>query len=126
LCATPPIRVSRVSKFRMSFPKSEDDLRKIVEEISQQEEEEYEHHHHHHEHLDELVIAVNALIDAVNTLSEKISRLENRVRSLEKQSLAVAKLQGLALKLQISGGDVKKEEILSELTKIIEEIEKKG
>lgn len=112
-----------MSKFRLNIPKSEEDLKELIEEISEAHEHE---HHHHHEHAEnEVVIAINVLIDAVNDLASRLERLDKRIRSLEKQTLAIGKLQSLALKLLLMEQSVDKEKVIAELKNIIEELEKK-
>lgn len=114
---------SRLSKFRMNIPKTEEDLKELMKELS--EEHHHDHHHHHGHFEEEIIVAINALIDAVNDLSGKIQNLEKRLRALEKQTLTLGKLHSLSLKIQFMEEPSDKEKIFNELSNILNELEKR-
>ena len=86
-------------RMRMTLPKKEEDLQKVVEEVMETHHEhhhEHEHHHHHHaEGLDEILHTIDVLMDTMNTritdLEEKTEKLRDEVITLYKVFAAVVK-----------------------------------
>ncbi|MEB3757538.1 MAG: hypothetical protein GSR76_01620, partial [Desulfurococcales archaeon] len=64
-------------KKRMTLPKKQQDIEKVVQEIEEREGGEHHHHHHSHGDLDEIIAIVELLIDSLNV---KMKELEDRVR----------------------------------------------
>ncbi len=71
-------------KLRLSMPKKEEDLQKVVEEVYQEHPEMLEEEHHHH-HDDEILMVLQSLIDAINHLTVHIASLDRRVEDMEKK-----------------------------------------
>lgn len=78
-------------RMRMTLPKKEEDLQKVVEEVQETHDH---HHHHHHEHvegLDEILHTIDVLMDVMNT---RISDLEEKVEFLRDELLNLYRLFG--------------------------------
>ena len=75
-------------RMRMTLPKKEDDLQKVVEEVAEAQHDHEHHHHHHHgvKGIEEILHTVDVLMDTMNTrisdLEEKTSKLQNEVANL--------------------------------------------
>ncbi len=84
-------------KVRMTLPKKEDDIQRVVEEVQErhhehhhehghEHEHEHEHHHHHHLDIDEFIAAVEVVLDSLNTrlkqVEDQLARLTRDVKDL--------------------------------------------
>ncbi len=80
-------------KSRMTLPKKEDDIQRVVEEVQERLHEhhhehghEHEHEHHHHLDVDEFIAAVEVVLDSLNTrlrqVEDQLSRLARDVKDL--------------------------------------------
>ncbi len=71
-------------RMRMTLPKKEEDLQKVVEEVMETHQEEHHHHHHHHhaEGLDEILHTIDVLMDTMNT---RISDLEEKTEKIREE-----------------------------------------
>ncbi len=80
-------------KVRMTLPKKEDDIQKVVEEVQgrhhehgHEHEHEHEHHHHHHLDIDEFIAAVEVVLDSLNTrlkqVEDQLARLTRDLKDL--------------------------------------------
>lgn len=68
-------------RMRMTLPKKEEDLQKVVEEVMETHQEEH-HHHHHAEGLDEILHTIDVLMDTMNT---RISDLEEKTEKIREE-----------------------------------------
>ena len=76
-------------RMRMTLPKKEEDLQKVVEEVMELHPEMAHEHEHAHAHdVDELMHTIDVLMDTVNTrltdLEEKVDKLYEEVVTLYK------------------------------------------
>lgn len=69
-------------RMRMTLPKKEEDLQKVVEEVMETHHEEHHHHHHHAEGLDEILHTIDVLMDTMNT---RISDLEEKSEKIREE-----------------------------------------
>ena len=80
-------------RMRMTLPKKEEDLQKVVEEVMESQHEHHHHHHHHAEGLDEILHTLDVLMDTMNTrlsdLEEKTEILRGEIVNLYKLFAAV-------------------------------------
>lgn len=105
-------------RMRMTLPKKEDDLQKVVEEVAEAQHD-YEHHHHHHgvEGIEEILHTVDVLMDTMNTrisdLEEKTGKLRSEVENLYR--LFAALVEALA-----AGNEEQKRKALERAMNILE------
>ena len=77
-------------RMRMTLPKKEKDLQKVVEEVMEREEHHAHHHHHHHvEGLDEVLHTIDVLMDTMNT---RITDVEEKMEVLRAEIVSLYKL----------------------------------
>jgi len=108
-------------RMRMTLPKKESDLEKVVEEVMETHPElEHEHHHHHHEDLDELLHVIDTLMDIMNT---RLRDLEERCGSLAEDVKTLYKLMGALFTAIYAKSEEEKMGALKEAVKVLE---KKG
>lgn len=103
---------------RMSIPKSESDLDKLVQEV---ESREGEHPHEGAEHEEELVDTTSLLAEAVHMLSHfegHLSELASSVRGLNERLQNIERLLGVLAKVLLLQ-NIKERELRD---KLIEEI----
>jgi hypothetical protein len=79
-------------RMRMTLPKKEEDLQKVVEEVEEIHGHEHHHHHHEVEGLDEILHTIDVLMDTMNT---RLSDLEEKVDKLREEVVNLYKLFGL-------------------------------
>ncbi|AEM38728.1 hypothetical protein Pyrfu_0859 [Pyrolobus fumarii 1A] len=112
-------------KMRMTLPKKESDLEKVVEEVMElhpemAHEHEHEHHHHHHHHhhdIDELLHVVDTLIDIMNS---RVHNLEERCSLIVEDVKLLYKLVGTLFAAIYARSEEEKRKALEEAIKILE------
>jgi hypothetical protein len=104
-------------KMRMTLPKKEQDLEKVVEEVQSVEHEHHHHHHHHEEGLDELLHTIDVLLDTMNS---RITDLEEKMELLRNEIKTIYKLLSLAVKGIVAESSTEKEKILNEMVSLLE------
>lgn len=104
-------------KMRMTLPKKEQDLEKVVKEVQSVEHEHHHHHHHHEEGLDELLHTIDVLLDTMNS---RITDLEEKMEFLRDEVKLVYKLLSLAVKGIVAESSTEKEKILNEMVALLE------
>ncbi len=105
-------------RMRMTLPKKEEDLQKVVEEVMEQQAHEHHHHHHHHvEGLDEILHTIDVLIDTMNT---RITDVEEKVEKLREEVINLYRLFAQVVKVVASETVEEKRTALAEARKLIE------
>jgi septation ring formation regulator EzrA len=106
-------------RMRMTLPKKEEDLQKVVEEVMETHEHDHHHHHHHHhvEGLDEILHTIDVLMDTMNT---RISDLEEKSEKLKEEIVNLYMLFAELVKAIAAKSDEEKARALSNARKIIE------
>ncbi|MCI4397153.1 MAG: hypothetical protein GU347_04040 [Desulfurococcales archaeon] len=77
-----------MGKMRLTIPKKEEDMEKIVQEVMESHPEmaeEHEHSHNHEHEEGDIVDALNAIADAINHLAIHIENVEKRLDSIERE-----------------------------------------
>ena len=118
-----------MGKLRLTLPKKEEDIEKVMEEVYEthpEMREEHEHHHHHHHHEDELIIVLNSIVDGLNHFNTHLKNLESRMSFLEKAISYMARMNALLYKALLYGDQEDKREILKKIQDILMELEKQG
>ncbi len=103
-------------RMRMTLPKKEEDLQKVVEEV---EETHHAHHHHHHEHvegLDEVLHTIDVLMDVMNT---RITDLEEKAEFLREEIINLYKLFGAVIEALASPDEKRRELALNKAYEIL-------
>jgi len=109
-------------KLRMTMPKKEEDIEKVMEEVMEthpEMAEEHHHHHHHHHHEEELLIVLNSLVDGVNHFNTRLKSLEERVSRIEKDLSLMVQLNAIFYKAMISQDPKLREEVLKKMEDIL-------
>lgn len=109
-------------RMRMTLPKKEEDLQKVVEEV---EEIHHDHHHHHHEHvegLDEILHTIDVLMDVMNT---RITDLEEKVEFLRDEIINLYKLFGAIVEAIASQNEEERKAAISKAYEILSKSLKK-
>ncbi len=104
-------------RMRMTLPKKEEDLQKVVEEVMEQQAHEHHHHHHHAEGLDEILHTIDVLIDTMNT---RITDVEEKVEKLREEVINLYRLFAQVVKAIASETVEEKRAALVEARKLIE------
>ena len=106
-------------RMRMTLPKKEEDLQKVVEEVMETHEHEHHHHHHHHhvEGLDEILHTIDVLMDTMNT---RISDLEEKSEKLREEIVNLYLLFGEIVKALAATSEDEKIKALQRAREIIE------
>ncbi|ABM81102.1 hypothetical protein [Hyperthermus butylicus] len=103
-------------RMRMTLPKKEEDLQKVVEEVS----ELHNHHHHHHHHeiegLDEILHTIDVLMDTMNT---RLSDLEEKIGKLREEIINLYKLFGLLVEAMAAEDDSHRKQVLTKAVEIL-------
>ncbi|PMB75631.1 MAG: hypothetical protein C0177_05600, partial [Fervidicoccus fontis] len=76
--------IIKMGKLRMTMPKNEQDIQKVVDEVMSTHPE-MAHEHHHEEEGEELVEYMQAIAHALEHLEEHIVRIEEKLALLEKK-----------------------------------------
>jgi predicted nuclease with TOPRIM domain len=71
-----------MAKLRMTMPKKEEDLEKVVEEVYREHPEMLEEEHHHD---DEILMVLQTLVESINHLTLHIANLDKRTAKLEEK-----------------------------------------
>ena len=79
-------------RMRMTLPKKEEDLQKVVEEVMETQHEHHHHHHHAVEGIDEILHTIDVLMDTMNT---RVVDVEERTEILHKEVITLYKLFSL-------------------------------
>ena len=104
-------------KRRMTLPKKESDLEKVVEEVMETHPElAHEHEHHHHHELDELMHVVDTLLDIMNS---RLRGVEERCASLAEDVKRLYKLVGLMFEAVYAKSDEEKRRVLEEALAVL-------
>ncbi len=109
-------------RMRMTLPKKEEDLQKVVEEVMETHHEhghEHEHHHHHHaEGLDEILHTIDVLMDTMNS---RIADLEEKSEKLREEVVTLYKLFAAVVRALAAESDVERKTALLEAKKLLEQ-----
>ena len=103
-------------KKRMTLPKKQQDIEKVVQEIEEREGGEH-HHHHSHGDIDEIIAIVELLIDSLNV---KMKELDDKVRLQSNEITRLYRILALILKYLASDSESEKKEIIRNATKLLE------
>jgi hypothetical protein len=104
-------------RMRMTLPKKEEDLQKVVEEVMETHHEHEHHHHHHHaEGLDEILHTIDVLIDTMNS---RISELEEKSEKLREEVVNLYLLFGEVVKVLAAKNEEEKLAALRRAKEII-------
>lgn len=116
-------------KLRMTMPKKEEDIEKVMEEVMESHpdmmEDHHHHHHHHHHHDDELIIVLNSIVDGMNHFNTHLKSLDERVAQLEKGLTFMARINAIVYKALLQDSPSAKRKALEELEKLLDEFSKK-
>ncbi len=104
-------------KKRMTLPKKQQDIEKVVQEIEEREGGEHHHHHHSHGDLDEIIAIVELLIDSLNV---KMKELEDRVRLQSNEITRLYRVLALILRYLATDNESEKREIIRNAEKLLE------
>ena len=109
-------------RMRMTLPKKEEDLQKVVEEVMETHHEhghEHEHHHHHHaEGLDEILHTIDVLMDTMNS---RIADLEEKSEKLREEVVTLYKLFAAVVRALAAESDAERKTALLEAKKLLEQ-----
>lgn len=106
-------------RMRMTLPKKEEDLQKVVEEVMESQHEHHHHHHHHHsEGLDEILHTIDVLMDTMNT---RITDLEEKTEILRGEITRLYKLFAAVVEALASDSEEGRARALEEARKILAE-----
>ena len=106
---------------RMTLPKKEKDLEKVVEEVMETHPEmahEHEHHHHHELGLDELLGAIEVVLDSLST---RLKRLEDRVKDLTEDVKTLYLLNAKLYEAYLSEDPERRKRAVAEAAAMLEE-----
>jgi len=106
-------------RMRMTLPKKEEDLQKVVEEVMESHEHEHHHHHHHHhaEGLDEILHTIDVLMDTMNT---RLSDLEEKSEKLREEIINLYMVFSELVRAVAAQEEKEKAEALAKARSIIE------
>jgi len=105
---------------RMTLPKKEEDLQKVVEEVMESHGHDHDHHHHHHHHggeLDEILRTIDVLIDTMNT---RVTDLEEKFEKIREEIINLYLLFGEIVKAMAARTEDEKAAALRRAREIIE------
>ena len=106
-------------RMRMTLPKKEEDLQKVVEEVMEAQHEHHHHHHHHHaEGLDEILHTIDVLMDTMNS---RITDLEEKTEILRGEITRLYKLFAAIVEALASNTEEERVKALEEARKILME-----
>ncbi len=115
-----PEEKKKKKRMRMTLPKKESDLEKVVEEVMELHPEmAHEHGHHHHHEMDELLHVVDTLVDIMNS---RLRDVEERCDSLAQDVKTLYKLMGALFTAVYAKSEEEKRKALEEAVKIIEAV----
>ena len=105
-------------KMRMTLPKKEKDIEKVVEEVQELHPElAHEHEHAHVHELDELLHVIDVLMDTVNT---RLSDLEEKTEKLRSEITDLYRLLAVVMKALVVDDANERVKILGEALNILE------
>ena len=104
-------------KKRMTLPKKQQDIEKVVQEIEEREGGGHHHHHHSHGDLDEIIAIVELLIDSLNV---KMKELEDRVKLQSNEITRLYRVLALILRYLATDSESDKREIIRNAEKLLE------
>ena len=104
-------------KKRMTLPKKQQDIEKVVQEIEEREGGGHHHHHHSHGDLDEIIAIVELLIDSLNV---KMKELEDRVKLQSNEITRLYRVLALILRYLATDSESEKREIIRNAEKLLE------
>jgi len=103
-------------RMRMTLPKKEEDLQKVVEEVEELHVHEHHHHHHEVEGLDEILHTIDVLMDTMNT---RLSDLEEKVDKLREEIVNLYKLFGLLAEAIIVEDAEQRRQVIAKAVEIL-------
>ena len=100
-------------RMRMTLPKKEEDIQKVVEEVS-----ELHNHHHHHgvDGFDEILHTIDVLMDTMNT---RLSDLEEKIDKLREEVINLYKLFGLIVEAIMVEDASQRKQVLTKAIEIL-------
>ncbi|HIC99341.1 MAG TPA: hypothetical protein EYP08_06870 [Pyrodictiaceae archaeon] len=104
-------------KMRLTLPKREEDIEKIVNEVMERYPEMAQAHHHEH-NIQDLIQTVDVLFDVTHT---RLSYVENDVKSLAKHTALLYKLILLLAKGLMLDNYEERKKIIEEAIGLLEE-----
>ncbi len=105
-------------RMRMTLPKKEEDLQKVVEEVMETQHDHHHHHHHHAESLDDILHTIDVLMDTMNT---RLVDLEEKTELIRKEIVNLYKLFGLVVEALVADNQNAKLKAIAEAKRILEE-----
>jgi len=108
-------------RMRMTLPKKEEDLQKVVEEVMETHHEhghEHHHHHHHAEGLDEILHTIDVLMDTMNS---RIADLEEKSEKIREELVTLYKLFAAVVRAVAAESEEEKKAALLEAKKLLEQ-----
>ncbi|MCE4615340.1 MAG: hypothetical protein F7B60_07430 [Desulfurococcales archaeon] len=102
-------------KKRMTLPKKQQDIEKVVKEI--EERERHEHHHHAHGELDEIIAIVELLIDSLNV---KMKDVEDKLRLQGNEITRIYRILSILVKYFALDDEESKKALIKEAESILE------
>ncbi len=105
-------------RMRMTLPKKEEDLQKVVEEVMETQHDHHHHHHHHAESLDDILHTIDVLMDTMNT---RLVDLEEKTELIRKEIVNLYKLFGLVVEALAADNQDAKLKAIAEAKRILEE-----
>ena len=110
-------------KMRMTLPKKEEDLQKVVEEVMETHPDMHHHEHEHVHELDDILHTIDVLMDAMNT---RLIELEEKANTLYHEVLDLYRLFAIVVKALASETLEERRKILLEADTILSEKIKKS
>ncbi|MCE4605904.1 MAG: hypothetical protein F7B59_01035 [Desulfurococcales archaeon] len=103
-------------KKRMTLPKKQKDIERVVQEIEEREGGEH-HHHHDHGELDEIIAIVELLIDSLNV---KMKEVEDKVRLQGNEITRIYKILSILIRYLALDDEEARKELIKEAETILE------
>jgi chromosome segregation ATPase len=120
-----PSGEKKKKRMRMTMPKKQEDLEKVVEEVMEIHPEmahEHEHEHMHVHGLEDVLSAVEVIIDSFNT---RLRGLEKRVEDLASEVATLYMLNAKLFEVILSSNSERRKQALREAISILEKHEGK-
>lgn len=103
---------------RMTLPKKEEDLQKVVEEVMETHPDMHYHEHEHVHELDDILHTIDVLMDAMNT---RLTELEEKTNTLYHEVLDLYRLFAIVVKAAATETVEEKRKALEEANAILSE-----
>ena len=107
-------------RMRMTMPKKQEDLEKVVEEVMEIHPEmahEHEHEHMHVHGLEDILSAVEVIIDSFNT---RLRELERRMEELASEVATLYMLNAKLFEVILTGDPERRQQALKDAISILE------